>query len=839
MNQLTIKDKFPIPLVEELLDELTGACWFTKLDLRSGYHQIRMQDQDIHKTAFRTHHGHYEFLVMPFGLTNAPSTFQSLMNHIFQPFLRKFVLVFFDDILIYSANWSSHLQHIHQVFQVLVHHQLYLKFSKCDFGASQIEYLGHIISIQGVAMDAKKIDCMMNWPTPRNIKDLRGFLGLTGYYRRFIKSYGIIAKPLTDLLKKGNYLWTATAQQAFETLKQAMTSAPVLALPNFNVMFVVESDASKDGLGAVLSQGGRPVAYFSKGLAPKHQVLSVYEREMMAILAAVKKWNAYLMGRHFQIKTDHYSLKFLLEQQAHTPAQQAWIIKMMGYDYELSFRKGSSNTVADALSRQPQVSLYAISVVSGELFHKIQQSWLRDATLVHLLHKLKNAPDKSSKYSWEGGQLRRKGKLVVGQDEALRKELLSLFHSSPVGGHAGADATMKRLGSVCYWKGLKKNVRAFVRECSVCQQFKYDPTASPGLLQPLPIPDRIWTDISMDFLEGLPTSKGFNAIWVVVDRLSKYAHFIALAHPYTAVSLAQLFLDYIYKLHGLPQSIVSDRDKIFISKFWHELFRLLGTQLKLSSAYHPQTDGQTEVFNRSLQTYLRCMTSERPQDWSKWLSLAEWWYNTNFHTATHSTPYTIVYGQAPPNHLPYLAGSSHVEAVDRTLQAREAAIKMLKFYLQRAQNRMKQHADKHRTDRQFIVGNYVYVKLQPYRQTSVANRKCLKLSARFFGPYQILEKIGEVAYKLQLPAESRIHPVFHVSQLKSHVGPRTTPSSLPLLDDHGLIAKEPLCILDRRMVKKQGRAVTEVLIQWRNTFPEDSTWELFTTIQQKYPQFHP
>ena len=243
---------------------------------------------------------------------------------------------------------------------------------------------------------------------------------------------------------------------------------------------------------------------------------------------------------------------------------------------------------------------------------------------------------------------------------------------------------MKRLGSVCYWKGLKKDVREFVRSCDVCQQFKYDAAASPGLLQPLPIPEKVWSDISMDFLEGLPNSRGFTVIWVVVDRLSKYAHFIPLSHPYTVVSIAQLFLDHIYKLHGLPTSIVSDRDKIFVSHFWQELFKLLGTQLKLSTSYHPQTDGQSEVVDRCLQTYLRCMTAERPKDWSKWLPLAEWWYNTSYHTAINSTPYAIVYGQAAPTHLPYLAGDSKVEVVDRSLQTREVAIKMLKFYLQRA-----------------------------------------------------------------------------------------------------------------------------------------------------------
>ncbi|KAL4295662.1 hypothetical protein GQ457_12G011410 [Hibiscus cannabinus] len=353
LNQVTIKDKFPMPVIEELLDELGRVRVFSKLDLRSGYHQIRMWKDDIHKTAFRTHEGHYEFLVMPFGLTNALATFQGLMNKVFKRQLRKTVLVFCDDILVYSSDLDSHLLHLREVLEILRAHKLYARLSKCSFGAEEIDYLGYVISQGVIRMDKGKVSSIMDWLAPTRIKELRGFLGLSGYCRRFIQGYGIIARPLTNMLKKDGWKWGSEETTAFQNLKEAVSTAPVLALPEFDEEFSVETDACEMGIGAVLTQRGKPLAFFSKALGNKHQKLSVYEKEMLAALMAVKKWSQYLVGRHFKIKTDHQSLRFLAENQAVTPAQQKWIAKMMGFDYEVNYKKGINNVVADSLSRRP------------------------------------------------------------------------------------------------------------------------------------------------------------------------------------------------------------------------------------------------------------------------------------------------------------------------------------------------------------------------------------------------------------------------------------------------------------------------------------------------------
>ncbi|GKB89525.1 ty3-gypsy retrotransposon protein [Tanacetum coccineum] len=726
LNTVTVKDRFPIPTIDELVDELHGATVFSKIDLRSGYHQIRVAQTDVHKTAFRTTDGHYEFLVMPFGLTNAPSTFQSAMNDLFRPVLRHF----------------------------LQEHQFHAKASKCVFGVTDISFLGHRISGQGVSPEAEKIAAIQQWPQPSSFTTIRAFLGLTGYYHRFVPHYAQIAAPLTDILKMKDFKWTEAVDAAFKELKTNMQQLITLALPNFTKPFDVTTDASGMAIGAVLSQENKPIAFFSKKLCQTMQGQSTYTKEFYAITEAVKKWRQYLLGRRFRIYTDHHSLKHILTQTIQSPEQQKWVTKLLGYDFEVLYKPGRENTVADALSRVDIPSMLAISYPTATWLDDIRTYFATDPKGQEFTASITADPTVFPNHVFRDGLVFITGKLFIPPISKIRDQLLTEFHSSFIGGHAGINATAIK-----------------------------HPNHKPyGLLQPLPTPSQPWHDISMDFITQLPPSKGKSCIWVIVDRLSKYAHFISLPPNYTAVTLASLFMHEIYRLHGLPKTIVSDRDPLFLSRFWKELFKLMGTKLLHSSAYHPQTDGQTEVVNRCLEMYLRAFVFDEPRTWAKLLYLAEFCYNTSHHSSINMSPFKALYGRDVTSIHNYLPGSTATGSIENSLLEHQKIMSSLKHSIE--------------------------------VQTSVHNRTNEKLSRLFYGPYKVIERIGEVAYKLELRVGSEIHPVFHVSLLKPSYGTTTdSKGNLAAFDPKDDLAFLPEAIINSQHYRTT-MAILMVLVKW-------------------------
>ncbi|WVZ95213.1 hypothetical protein U9M48_041007, partial [Paspalum notatum var. saurae] len=836
LNAITVKSKYPVPIIEELLDELHGSSWFSKLDLRSGFHQIRMSPGEEYKTAFQTHIGQFEFRVMTFGLTGAPGTFQSAMNSTLAPFLRKFVLVFFDDILIYSKTFADHLNHLELVFQALTQDSWQIKLSKCEFAQRQIHYLGHVISQDGVSTDPAKIEAIISWPSPSSVKELRSFLGLAGYYRRFVRHFGVFSRPLTALLKKhALFIWTTEHDASFAALKQALCKAPVLALPDFTQPFLLETDASGSDVGAVLMQGGHPLAYVSKALGPKSQGLSTYEKEYLAILMAVQHWRQYLGHTEFIISTDQKSLLQLSEQRLHTHWQKKVFSKLLGLNYKIVYKQGTENRAADALSRKPShtASCAAITTVSPHWLDEVLQGYTADTHAQDLIAKLLLDPTAVPSFSLSAGLLRYKGRIWIGNNPSLQTRLLQACHDSAVGGHSGFPVTYSRIKQLFAWQGLKKAVRAYVQSCLICQKAKPDRARLPGLLQPLPVPDTAWQVISMDFVEGLPLSGRADCILVVVDFFTKYAHFVPLHHPFTAPSVAQKFLHHVYRLHGLPATIVTDRDKIFTSHFWRELFRLAGVTLNMTSSYHPQSDGQTERLNQTMETYLRCFVNACPSKWINWLSQAEYWYNTSPHSAIGRSPFEALYGYKP-RHF----GISETDAVTAPdvqswLQDRSVMTDLIRQHLVRSRHRMKKQADKQRSDRQYKVGDSVLVKVQPYVQTSLARRSNQKLAFKYFGPYEVLACIGTAAYRLKLPSHTTIHPVFHVSQLKPFVS--SSSKVLPHLPDDLSLPRVPVRVLQTRAIKKRGAVTDQVLVQWSGWPSELATWEDLISLKQTFP----
>jgi len=732
---------------------------------------------------------------------------------------------------VYSPYWTEHLQHLEVVLQVLKQHQLYAKLSKCSFGLQQVDYLGHTVSGQGVAMEADKVQAVLQWPCPTNVKQLRGFLGLTGYYRRFIKGYASIASPLTDLLKKDQFQWSSQATETFQTLKLAITQAPVLALPDFTKPFVLETDASGTGIGAILSQNNHPIVFFSKKLTPRMQKQSAYAREFYAITEAIGKFRHYLLGHKFIIRTDQKSLRSLTDQAIQTSEQQKWLHKLLGYDFSIEYKPGKDNVGADALSRS---FLVAWSQPQLNITNLVRKAVNEDTKLRAIMEACIEDKPPHPNYSVQEGILFWKSRIVLPPNHSIVKMVLHEFHDTPLGGHAGVTRTLSRLAAQFYWEGMQKDVKNHVQCCLICQQAKVDNTLPAGLLQPLPIPKQIWEDVAMDFITALPPSQGFTVIMVVIDRLSKYAHFATLRSDYNSKQVAEIFVKNIIRLHGFPKTIVSDRDKVFTSQFWQHLFKLSGTTLNLSTAYHPQSDGQSEILNKCLELYLRCFTHGNPKDWVKFLPWVEYWYNTSYHHNSDMTPFKVVYGRDPPTLIKYSLDSKDPPSIQEQLIMRDLMIEKLKQNLNRAQQYMKKYADQKRRQMELQVGDMVLVKLQPYRQNSVALRKNQKLGLKYFGPFPVIHKVGAVAYKLLLPQEAKIHPVFHISQLKVCKGDHSKPYiPLPLSS-----TAQPAATLSTRTILRGHQQVKQFLIQWEGNDEDHATWEDEALMQQAFPSFN-
>ncbi|KAL2230890.1 UNVERIFIED_CONTAM: Transposon Ty3-G Gag-Pol polyprotein [Sesamum indicum] len=718
LNRVTVKNKYPLPKIDDLLDQLNRATLFSKIDLRSGYWQLRITENDIPKTAFRTRYGYYEFLVMPFGLTNVPAAFMALMNCTFQEYLDHFVIVFIDDILVYSRNREEHEQHLRIVLQILTEKELYAKLSKCEFWVNQVVFFVHVVSGDGVKPDPSKVKAIMEWRVPKNATE---------------------------------------CQQSFDELKKRLTSNPILVLPSGSGGYIVYIDASKQGLGCVLMQNEKVIAYASGDIT--------YMEKNFRSLLTKKKLNL---------------------------RQRRWIELLKDYDCTIDFHPGKANVVADALSRKSSSTLANLGS--------------HNQTLLLEMRSMNT-------------------KLEVDQMGDAKR-----FCEKLIMHHMQCTLTMK------------KNVAEFVAKCMTCQQVKAEHQAPVGKLRPLSIPEWKWEKITIDFIVGLPrTLRKHDAIWVSVDRLTRSAHFLPVRIIDSLDKLVGLYISEIVRLHGVPISIVSDRDPRFTSRFWESLQRALGTKLHFSTAFHPQTDGQSKRTIQTLEDMMRACTMEFKGNWDDHLPLMEFAHNNSFHSSIGMAPYDALYGRRCRNPICWdVEGLRQLEGPE-LVQETVKKVKVVKKCLKAAQDRQKNYVDQHRREMECEVGDKVFLKISPWRGILRFGKQG-KLSPRYIGPDEIIERIGPLAYQLALPAElSQIHYVFHVSMLRRY---RSDPSHIIReseieISEELTYVEEPAEILDRNVRKLRNKDIPMAKVRWSHHSPREATWEVEEHMKVKYPYlFH-
>jgi transposase InsO family protein len=896
LNEITVKDRYPLPLIQETLMRLEKAKYYTTLDLPSAYNLIRIKEGDEWKAAFRTRYGLFEPLVMQFGLTNAPATFQHLINDTLRPFLDRFCTAYLDDIFIYSDSLQAHQEHVRQVLQALQQAGLGLNPKKCNFHSQRVRYLGFIVTPHGLEMDPTKIDAVRNWPVPQNVKDLQTFLGFANFYRRFISGYSRVCRPLTELTSKNTQWDWATnprRHEAFRNLCTLFTSAPILRHFDFGRPIVVETDSSDYVSAGVLSQPNEagtlhPVAFFSKKLSPAECNYEIYDKELLAIVRAFQEWRPYLESAPtpIQVLTDHRNLEYFMSTKLLNRRQARWSEFLSRFDFQITYRPGKAGGKPDALTRRsgdlptagderlqhqsqvilkshnldpairsqhsdPALRLCADSSASpsslvsppSAIIHTPRASldtlfadgYAADPFPAHVITLIRQGATRSKHISLAqcsvgpDGRLYYSGLLYVPDYDPLRFELLRRHHEVPSAGHPGRAKTLELLCRRYYWPRMRRMVDQYLRNCHTCQRIRTPRHAPFGVLKPLPVPVRPWKSISMDFVTGLPLVDGYDAIWVVADRLTKMRHFVACSSTASAQDLADLFLLHIWKLHGLPDDVVSDRGPQFASRFWKRLCLHLRISPKLSTAFHPQTDGQTERVNGIMEQYLRAYVTYQQENWPALLALAEFAGNNHPSETTGVSPFFANHGFDPrfDFDLDRTDNSSSEEIrAHNTATYFSELHDFLRAELLRGQHRYQEGADSRRIPApRFAVGDLVWLRASNIR----SERPSRKLDHRRLGPFPIRRVISSHAYELELPSTMRVHPVFSVSLLDAaandplpgQLNPPPPPVVVNEIEEYQIEE-----ILDSKLIRNTLR----YLVKWLGY--DAPTWEPAHAINQ-------
>ena len=898
LNKITIKNRYPLPLIQESLDRLKEATFFSKIDLRAAYNLIRIAKGEEWKTAFRTRYGLFEYLVMPFGLTNAPASFQHLINDVLRDLLDNTVIVYLDDILIFSKSREEHINHVNQVLQRLNSNQLWAKAEKCSFFQSQVDFLGYIVSNKGIQMDHKKIDTITKWPTPRSVHDIQVFLGFANFYRRFIRSYSKITAPLTRLLKKEiKFEWKDAQDQAFKELCNAFTTAPILQHFKPGQPLLIETDASDFAIAGVLSHPDsnkrlHPIAFYSRKLQPAELNYDIYDKEMLAIVEAFKIWRHYLEGeKEITVYSDHKNLQYWQTTKVLNRRQARWSEILAHFDFSIAYRPGLAMGKPDALTRRQDLqggskasdapprqifqsshtadinntattatiaaliapSTDSDSPLTSNIIQRIHSLQPEDPILQGLLPFLQNprlprTPAQDTRlnaFSLHDGLIHHANLLYVPDNHQLKLDILQQVHNTPLSGHLGQAKTHDLLARHFYFPQLRKFVIKYVSGCHTCSRNKTPRHQPYGPLQPLPIPSRPWSSISTDAIIKLPSSNGFNGIMVFVDRFTKQAHFCPYKEEgFDALHLANMFEQHIIRLHGIPTDIVSDRGSVYNNRFWRAVLSGLGCTPNFSTAFHPQSDGQTESVNRRLEQYLRTFCNFDQANWASLLHLAEFCYNNSVHASTGFTPFQANYGFHPLDPSSIIPVNSNVPAADAHLHSLHDIHTKLHNNLTKAQTSQAKFYNKHVKDiidnngqPRFKIGDQVFLN----RKNIQSARPALKLDQRMLGPFPITSTTpSPLAFRLDLPPSMAVHPVFHVSLLKPvHPGqPEQYQDPPPLIKVNGQEEFIIERVLDSR-VNQQDNGF-DYLVKWYSFSDAHNSWEPWEEVvhTQPYRTFH-
>ena len=915
LNSNTINDSYPLPLINQITNELAKARFFTKLDLVGAYQLLRVKEGFEHLTAFRTQYGMYESLVVRDGLRNAPAVFQHFLNEVFRDVIGRGVTVYIDDILIYSDTLEELRRLTRKVFELCRKASLYLKASKCEFEKNSLLFLGFIISNNGVSTDPDKVKAVQEFPTPKNLTESRSFIGLVSYYRRFVTGFSKIAAPITDLTKKGcAFEWNQPQQSAFQQLKDVLSSAPVLSHYNPSYNTIVQTDASFFGWGFIISQINsetqqeHPVSIESGRFTGAQLRYTTSEKEFLAIVYAFTRSRHMLIQVPTTVVTDHLNLTYWMKPRELNPRQARWVEALAGYRMRIVYRPGRQAEMPDALSRrsdyhtgkgttfqanqEPIQALPNFDEYRGgthETLHALQDSTLRhvdeyyinpydlikgqdtdtdikklrDEMLSVKCSKCDHPTCNSATPTYSSlDELRRKTRnpevfeprwtslglvafgrrLYIPNFKDARLKVLRSRHDSTLAGHPGISKTTELVLRNYTWINLRQDVTEYVTGCATCQRTKTSRTQPHGFLRTLEVPQLPWEHISMDFIEPLPLSNGYDSILVVVDRLTKMSTFLPTTSTLTSTKLAEILIREIFTRHGLPRSIVSDRGSKFIAKFWRCATEKLGIKLKLSTAFHPQTDGQTERVNQSVEQYLRIFTSYNQDDWSEILGQAAFAYNNTYHSAIKLTPFYANFGYHPrwvdeilPN------GEGEVPLARQVVEDLHAVHEQCQKNIEIANQHYAKYYDKHRKPSPTIkVGDQVMLSFENIK----TQRPSKKLDVKRQGPFFVTEQVGSHAYRLQLPNTMKNHDVFHVSLLEPYRAPtypnQTTQPPGPVRVN-GNNEYEVANIINSRNNSRTGRL--EFLVEWLGYegTDEHTSWEPksnLTSSKTKLKQFH-